>query len=186
MVKDLGNALTDLKIEREVNMGARCIHFNMIHFLGKDPTKNPVVGRGCLDSPATTDPVWAQPLQHSTDGCPLPDPLLSASDPGPVGAFLRQDSRSSEEHQESPRAGKEDSMPHSHWGNLGEPISSKPHFSSKRSVILAVTNDREGERHTGNWIQVRTRRPRTVHRSLQFLLVSYKFEKPVRSWKTGT
>lgn len=115
MVKDLGNALTDLKIERDFNMGARCIHFDMIHFLGKDPTENPVVGRGCLDSPATTDPVWAQ---HSTDGCPLPDPLLSASDPDPVGAMLRQDSSNSEEHQKSPRAGNEDSMSYSHWGNF--------------------------------------------------------------------
>lgn len=39
-VKDVGNALTDLNIEMDVNMGARFTHFDIIHFLGRNPTKD--------------------------------------------------------------------------------------------------------------------------------------------------
>lgn len=57
-VKDLGSTLTDLKTDRNFNRGARCIHFDRIHFLCTSPTKRPCGRQGQPGSPARADPVW--------------------------------------------------------------------------------------------------------------------------------
>lgn len=50
-VKDLGNALTDINIERNFNMGMKCVHFDISHFLGRSPSKDPCCSQG---QPAVT------------------------------------------------------------------------------------------------------------------------------------
>lgn len=67
VVKDLDNALTDLNIERDFNMKARCIHFNIIHFLGRNTTKEPCGSTGAtsLGSPAKAECLWVHPFQNS-------------------------------------------------------------------------------------------------------------------------
>lgn len=99
-------------------MGARFVHFNITHFLGRMAQKKPVGHLGCLESPGEQNLFGSSHFSRDAESS-LPDSPLSVSDLDSVGSFLWLDGGTSEGPQGNTKGGHEYSMPNSHWGGVG-------------------------------------------------------------------